>query len=109
MRILIVSLQDEWFSDIAYFLTYGQCPKHLSSKQKRDLKLKAAKYVIWGDTSYKRGIDGTFLKCVDKAQQERLLTIFHNEACGHFSSTVTAFKIIKHGYCWPGMFKDAYH
>lgn len=30
--VLTVSLQDEWFSDIGYFLTYGQCSNHLSSK-----------------------------------------------------------------------------
>lgn len=97
--VLTVSLL-EWFSDIAYFLTYKQFPKHLLSKQKRNLKLKATKYVIWSDTLYKCGIDGSFLKCVDKAQHEQLLNIFHNEVCGgHFSSTVTAFKIIRHGYC----------
>lgn len=108
--VLTISLQDEWFSDIAYYLTYGECPKHLSGKKKINLKMKVERYVIWEDTLYKRGLDGAFLKCVDKSQHERLLGIFHNEACGgHFSSTVTALKILRHGYYWPCMFKDAYY
>lgn len=108
--VLNVSLQDPWFENIAYFLTYGECPEGLTAKQRRDLKLKATKYVIWEDKLYKRSIDGTFLRCVDKQQQERLLKNFHDEACGgHFSSSVTAFKILRQCYYWLGMFRDAYH
>ena len=108
-KVLIVSLQDPWFSNIAYYLTYGECPDGLTVKQKRDLKNKALKYVIFDDVFYKKSIDGTFLRCVDKEQQVRLLKTFHDEACGgHFSSTVTAFKILRQCYYWPGMFKDAY-
>ncbi|XP_059076546.1 uncharacterized protein LOC131875864 [Cryptomeria japonica] len=46
--------------------------------------------------------------CVDKQQRKKLLQFFHNEACGGiFSSSVTAFKILRNCYYWPGMFKDA--
>ena len=48
-RVLMVSLQDPWFSNIAYYLTYGECPDGLTAKQKRDLKNKALKYVILDD------------------------------------------------------------
>lgn len=29
---LFVSLQDEWFTDVAHYLTYGECLEHLSAK-----------------------------------------------------------------------------
>ena len=39
----------------------------------------------------------------------KLLRSFHDEACGgHFSNTITTFKILRQCYYWPGMFKDAY-
>lgn len=66
--VLVVSLQDPWFEDIIYFLTYGEYPKGLIAKQRRDLRLKVVKYVIWEGKLYKRSIDGTFLRCVDKQQ-----------------------------------------
>lgn len=107
--VLFVGLQDSWFVDVAYYLTYGDFPIHLSSKEKWNLRLKAAKYVIFNDLLYKRGLDGTFLRCVDKSFQESLLKTFHDEAYGdHFSSTVTTYKILRNCYYWPGMFKDAY-
>lgn len=106
---LFIGLKDTWFSNVAYYLTYGECPTHFTTKEQRNLKLKEAKYVIVDDILYKRGLDGMFLRCVDEDQQKKLLQSFHSEACGgHFSSTVTAFKILRNCYYWPGMFKDAY-
>ena len=71
--------------------------------------MKAAKYVIWDGKFFKRAIGGTFLRCVDKQQQEKLLKTFHDEAYGgHFSSSVTVSKIFRQSYYWPRMFKDAY-
>lgn len=71
--------------------------------------MKVAKYVIFNDVLYKRGLDGTFLCCVDKSLQESLLKTFHDEAYGgHFSSTVTTYKILRNCYYWSGMFRDAY-
>ena len=67
-KVLMVSLQDPWFSNISYYLTYGECPDGLTVKQKRNLKNKALKYVIFDDVLYKKAIDGIFLRCVDKEQ-----------------------------------------
>ena len=94
--VLAIGLYDSWFKNISYFLTYGECLEGLNAKQRRDLKLRAAKYVIWDGKLFKRAIDGTFLRCVDKPQQEKLLKTFHDEACGgHLSSSVTTFKILR--------------
>lgn len=81
----------------------------MSTKEQRNLKLKAAKYVIYQDVLYKKGLDGTYLRCIDKPQQQRLLEVYHGEACGgHFSSSVTAYKILRNCFYWLGMFCDAY-
>ena len=106
---LFVGLKDEWLSDIAYFLTYGRCLEHLRGKEWRILQLRVAKFIIIDDVLYKKGLDGMFLRCVDVDQQEKLLKTFHDGACGgHFSSTVIAFKILRSGYYWLGMFKFSY-
>ena len=94
--VLAVGLYDSWFENISYFLSYGECPDGLNAKKRRDLRLKAAKYVIWDGKLFKKAIDGTFLRCVDKQQQEKLLKTFHDEACGGcFSSLVKDFKILR--------------
>lgn len=53
----MVSLQDPQFSNIAYFLSYGECPKGLSTKHIRDLKPKDLKYLIHDDVLYNKAID----------------------------------------------------
>ena len=37
-KVLMVSLQDPWFSNFVYFLTYGEYFDGLSAKKMRDLK-----------------------------------------------------------------------
>ena len=64
--VLAVGLRDTWFEDIVYFLTYGDCPEGLNERQRRDLRLRAAKFVIWDGKLFKKALDGTFLRCVDK-------------------------------------------
>lgn len=66
--VLFVSTTDKWYSNITYFLTFCKCPDHLTYKEKRTLKLEFANYVLSNNGLYKRSIDGTFLRCVDKAQ-----------------------------------------
>lgn len=93
---LFVGHRDSWFTNVSFYLTYGDCSDHLSSREKHNLRSKVVKYIIFDDILYKKGLDGTFLRCVDKPYQEALLKTFHSEACGgHFSSTVTAYKILR--------------
>ena len=65
-KVFMVSLQDPWFSNIAYFLTFGECPNELTTKKRRYLKTKSLKFAIRDDVLYKRAIDGTFMRCMDK-------------------------------------------
>ena len=39
-KVLMVSLQDPWFSNITYYLTYGECPNGLTKKQGESRKIK---------------------------------------------------------------------
>ncbi|XP_059066460.1 uncharacterized protein LOC131857761 [Cryptomeria japonica] len=108
-KVLFVSTTDEWYSDLAYFLAYGECPSHLSHNEKCTLKLKAVNFVLWDNGLYKKGIDGNFLHCVDKEQQVRFLKAFHELACGgYFSAPGMTHKILHAKYYWPTLFKDPY-
>lgn len=66
--VLFINTTEGWYSNIAHFLTYGECP-YLSYKEKTNIKLKASNFVIWDNCLYQKNIDDTFLMCVDKAQR----------------------------------------
>lgn len=80
-KVLFVNTIDEWYSNLAYFLAYGEYPSHLLCNEKHNLKLKAINFVLWDNGLYKKGINGNFLRCIDK-EQVRLLEAFHDLACG---------------------------
>ncbi|KAH9293353.1 hypothetical protein KI387_041449, partial [Taxus chinensis] len=52
--VLFLGSIDEWYADIAYtFLTYGECPSHLTAKERRVVKLRSAQYVLWENALFK--------------------------------------------------------
>ncbi|XP_057819195.2 uncharacterized protein LOC131032281 [Cryptomeria japonica] len=63
-KVLFISTIDEWYSNIDFFFTYGECPQHLSFKENRSIKLKAAKFVLWDTGFNKRAIDALPLRLV---------------------------------------------
>ena len=69
-NVLLVSSTDPQFSNVAYFLTYGECPPNMSYKERQNHRLNTAKYVISNGILYKRGMDETFLRCVDLEPQK---------------------------------------
>lgn len=47
--------------------------------------------------------------CLDKSEARRMLTEMHNGVCGgHYSAKTTTDKIVRAGYYWPTLFKDAH-
>ncbi|XP_059070497.1 uncharacterized protein LOC131860140 [Cryptomeria japonica] len=73
---------------------------HAPVLEKRNIKLKAVNFVLWDTGLYKRAIDGTFVRYIDKAQQTKLLESFHDKACGgHFYTPVISHKILR-GYLY---------
>lgn len=39
-KVLFVNTTEEWYYNLAYFLAYGECPKHLSYNDKRTSEIK---------------------------------------------------------------------
>jgi hypothetical protein len=52
-----------------------------------------------------RNPDGVILKCVNKEEENKLISEIHLGYCGgHFVSRTTAHKILRQGYYWPTIF-----
>jgi hypothetical protein len=49
------------------------------------------------------------LRCLKKADAERVLEELHDGPTGgHFAGETTAHKILREGYYWPTLFRDAH-
>jgi hypothetical protein len=79
------------------------------SKERRTMKMKTNHYVLVSIVLFRLNFDGVLLRCLDNEKPKDVIQEFHNEVCGgHFSSVVTAYKIIRACFYWTTMFKDSY-
>jgi hypothetical protein len=101
--------QDEWYTDIIYYLKNLSCPNHLVDHKKRALKLKALKFCLTQDGLRWKNPDRIFIRCLNKDEVDRLIKELHSGYCGgHIVARTTAHKILRDGYCCPTLFTDTH-
>jgi hypothetical protein len=99
----------DWYQDIILYLTNLSYPPNFTKTQRRSLQLHAAKYCFWQGRLGWRNPEGVILRCVDLDESKELLKELHSGVCGgHFSARTTAHKIMRTGYYWPTLFRDAH-
>ena len=58
---------------------------------------------------FRKNCDNVLLRCLEKDDAEHILRELHDgPASGHFSRETTAHKVLREGYYWPTLFKDAH-
>ncbi|RVW64270.1 Retrovirus-related Pol polyprotein from transposon 17.6 [Vitis vinifera] len=102
-------VQDDlpWFHDIRQFLRFGTYPEAATAKDRRALRQLATRFVICGETLYRRSVDGILLLCLDRASADRVMREVHAGVCGpHMGGHRLARKIMRTGYFWSTMETD---
>jgi hypothetical protein len=75
VNIIISEIENnEWYSNIIYYLKNLTCPDHLVEHKRRALRLKAMKYFLTKEGLGWRNLDGVILICVDKEEADKLVT-----------------------------------
>eukprot|EP00253_Pinus_taeda_P015652 PITA_15652 len=97
------------YVDIIFYLKNGYAPSNMNYKKKRALRLKAKQYQLINDVVFRINYDSVLLRCLDKSEAEKVLQELHDgPACGHYAGDATTHKILRVGYYWPILFKDAH-
>ena len=75
----------------------------------RKLRYKVAQYVIYDGVLYRRGFNCPLLRCVAGIRCEYIMCEVHEGICGNHSEGASlAHKILRQGYYWPTLYKDAH-
>ena len=101
--------QDElpWYHDIYQFLLCGAYPESASTKDRRALRQLATRFMICGESLYRRSPEGLLLLCLDRASTDRVMREVHARVCGpHMGEHMLARKIMRTGYFWLTMEAD---
>ena len=79
-----IEVQDDltWYYDIYQVLRSGTYPNAATTKDRRALRHLATRFVICGDTLYRRPADGMLLLCLDRASADRVMREVHSGVCG---------------------------
>ncbi|WKA12872.1 hypothetical protein VitviT2T_030220 [Vitis vinifera] len=79
-------------------------PEVATAKDRRALRHLATRFVICGDTLYRRSADGMLLLCLDRASADRVMREVHSGVCGpHMGGHMLARKIMRTSYFWLTM------
>ncbi|RVW34371.1 hypothetical protein CK203_092145 [Vitis vinifera] len=62
-----------WYHDIYHFLRLGVYPEAAMAKDKKALRQLATRFVICGETLYRRSPDWMLLLCLDRASADRMM------------------------------------
>ncbi|KAL5537740.1 hypothetical protein UlMin_045713 [Ulmus minor] len=95
-----------WMTPIVGYLLRGELPQDRT--EARTLRMRAARYTYLAGHLYKWGFSNPLLKCVTVDQGLYIMREIHEGVCGnHAGKRSLLHKIMRQGYYWPSMVKDA--
>ncbi|KAK3035116.1 hypothetical protein RJ639_032618 [Escallonia herrerae] len=105
-EIEIIDQEPCWMDRIIKYLSTGELP---SERHKvRNLRVKTARYALVEGTLYKKSFSLPYLRCLRPSESLYALQEVHEGICGqHLGGRTLAQKILRQGYYWPTMQKDA--
>ncbi|GKV18271.1 hypothetical protein SLEP1_g28676 [Rubroshorea leprosula] len=95
-----------WTDPILSFLRDGIVPA--DGQEAMKLRRKASRYTLVDGVLYKRSFSLPLLRCLNPYETEYALREVHEGVCGsHVGARTLAHKVLRQGYYWPNMYKDA--
>jgi hypothetical protein len=91
---------DDWRKPI---IRYIKNEEELDDKNAVErIARQSAHYTLVGETLYRRGASGVFMKCILSTTGKQLLNEVHARQCGvHVASRTLVGKVFRSGFYWP--------
>ena len=98
--------ESNWTAPLVSYLKNGVLPDEKEVAIK--LKVQAARFVLIKDVLYKRGFSRPYLRCLGMEEANYVMREVHKGTYGNNSeSRSLVYKLVRVGYYWPTMQKDA--
>ena len=95
-----------WMDPIWDYINDGTLPD--DPKEAAKIRVRSSRFTNHKGSLYKRGFYTPFLKCIAEEDIEYVLREVHEGICGnHIGARTLAGKVLRQGYYWPTMLKDA--
>ena len=101
-----IGSESNWTTPLVSYLKNGALPDDKEAARK--LKVKAARFVLISDILCKRGFSRLYLRFLSLKEANHVMREVHEGICENHSRLQSLFhKLIRAGYYWPTMQKDA--
>ena len=101
-----VDSKSNWTTPLISYLRTGVLPNGKDAAKK--LKVQASRFVLIKDVLYKRGFSRPYLRCLSHEEANYIMREVHKGICGnHSGARSLVHKLIRAGYSFPTMLKDA--
>ena len=101
-----IAVEENWITPLIAYLRSGILPDGKDAARK--LKVQASRFVLIRDVLYKRGFSRLYLRCLSHNEAIYVMREVHKGICGnHSGARSLVHKLIRAGYYWPTMLKDA--
>ena len=88
------------------YIIDGRLPD--DSKEAAKIRTRSARFANHKGSLYKRGFFTPILKCITRKDTEYVLREVHEGICGnHIGARALAGKVLRQGYYWPTILRDA--
>ena len=105
-EVSLVMSNPSWMDPIWDYLIEGLLQNDIKEASK--LRTRSARFTINRGALYKRGFFTPVLKCIAGGDTDYVLREVHEGVCGnHIGARALAGKVLRHGYYWPTMLRDA--
>ena len=95
-----------WMDPIWDYLIDGRLPD--DPKEASKIRTRSARFTNHKGSLYKRGFFTPILKCIAGKDTDYVLKEVHEGVCGnHIGARTLAGKVLRQGYYWPTMLRDA--
>ena len=101
-----IDFENNWTTSLVSYMKNGILPDE--NEASRKLKVQVARFVLMKDVLYKRGFSRPYPRCLGPEEANYIRREVHEGICGnHLRSRLLVHKLIRAGYYWPTMQKDA--
>ena len=105
----MITTRPDWYADTVEFLMTQRLPEEWSKEERMKMRINSRHFMVLGYRLFRRGADGLLRRRVSTTEVPSILLACHYSACGgRFSGQLTGQKILRAGYFWPTLFKDAH-
>ena len=106
MMFAPVESAPSWMNPIWNYIIDGSLPDDPKKEAKK--RARSARFTNHKGSLYKPGFFTPFLKCISGENTEYVLREVHEGICGnHIEARALAGNVLRQGYCWPTILKDA--